>query len=36
MRTQKGKRKGIDPWYYVSEVSYPFITPEYVFPEGSL
>ncbi len=24
-----------DPWYYVKEVTYPFITPEYVFEEGS-
>lgn len=27
---------GDDPWYYVSELSYPFTTPEYVFQEGSL
>lgn len=25
-----------DPWYYESEVTYPFRTPEYTFPEGSL
>lgn len=24
-----------DPWYYPDEVSYPFATPEYTFPEGS-
>lgn len=24
-----------DPWYYQKEVSYPFSTPEYTFPEGS-
>lgn len=25
-----------DPWYYTSEVAYPFQTPEYTFEEGSL
>lgn len=25
-----------DPWYYEEEVTYPFSTPEYTFPEGSL
>lgn len=25
-----------DPWYYESEVTYPFHTPEYTFDEGSL
>ena len=25
-----------DPWYYEEEVAYPFSTPEYTFPEGSL
>lgn len=25
-----------DPWYYVSELSYPLRTPEYTFEEGSL
>ncbi len=25
-----------DPWYYEQEVKYPFATPEYRFPEGSL
>jgi len=25
-----------DPWYYADEISYPFQTPEYTFPEGSL
>lgn len=25
-----------DPWYYVSELEYPLVTPEYVFPVGSL
>lgn len=25
-----------DPWYYAEEVTYPFITPEYTFQEGSL
>lgn len=25
-----------DPWYYEEEVQYPFVTPEYVFQEGSL
>lgn len=24
-----------DPWYYVSELEYPVMTPEYVFQEGS-
>lgn len=25
-----------DPWYYEEEITYPFVTPEYTFPEGSL
>ncbi|MBQ1547259.1 MAG: DUF4846 domain-containing protein [Lachnospiraceae bacterium] len=25
-----------DPWYYEDEVTYPFVTPEYTFCEGSL
>lgn len=25
-----------DPWYYEDEVTYPFITPEYIFEKGSL
>lgn len=25
-----------NPWYYESEITYPFVTPEYVFTEGSL
>lgn len=25
-----------DPWYYEEDVTYPFRTPEYIFPEGSL
>lgn len=25
-----------DPWYYEDEVTYPFVTPEYSFQEGSL
>ena len=25
-----------DPWYYAEEIEYPFVTPEYVFEEGSL
>lgn len=25
-----------DPWYYTGELSYPLVTPEYVFKEGSL
>lgn len=25
-----------NPWYYEEEVTYPFETPEYVFPEGTL
>lgn len=25
-----------DPWYYEEEVTYPFVTPEYTFDEGSL
>ncbi|MDO4721204.1 MAG: DUF4846 domain-containing protein [Peptostreptococcaceae bacterium] len=24
-----------DPWYYLSELSFPLLTPEYSFPEGS-
>lgn len=25
-----------DPWFYSAELQYPFVTPEYVFQEGSL
>ncbi|MBO5069504.1 MAG: DUF4846 domain-containing protein [Roseburia sp.] len=25
-----------DPWYYEEDIVYPFVTPEYVFDEGSL
>jgi len=25
-----------DPWYYIDEIKYPFVTPEYTFKEGSL
>ena len=25
-----------NPWYFLRELTYPFITPEYTFPEGSL
>lgn len=25
-----------DPWYYEEDITYPFVTPEYVFEEGSL
>lgn len=25
-----------DPWYYTDELTYPLVTPEYVFQEGSL
>ncbi|HCT91413.1 MAG TPA: hypothetical protein DF613_08565 [Lachnospiraceae bacterium] len=25
-----------DPWYYEDEITYPFVTPEYTFEEGSL
>lgn len=25
-----------DPWYYETEVEFPFVTPEYTFYEGSL
>ncbi len=25
-----------DPWYYEDEITYPFITPEYVFSEECL
>jgi len=24
-----------DPWYYTDEITYPFLTPEYTFDEGS-
>ena len=27
---------GEDPWYYEEEIQYPFVTPGYVFDEGSL
>lgn len=32
----KNPRHGDDPWYYEDEVTYPFRTAEYTFPEGSL
>lgn len=32
----KNPLHGEDPWYYEEEVTYPFSTPEYMFPEGSL
>lgn len=32
----KNPQHGEDPWYYEEEVTYPFSTPEYTFPEGSL
>lgn len=25
-----------DPWYYEEDITYPFLTPEYVFEEGSM
>ena len=25
-----------DPWYYEEDITYPFLTPEYVFEEGSI
>ncbi|MCH5253140.1 MAG: DUF4846 domain-containing protein [Lachnospiraceae bacterium] len=25
-----------DPWYYTDEITYPFVTPEYTFQQGSL
>ncbi|MCC8024219.1 MAG: DUF4846 domain-containing protein [Clostridium sp.] len=25
-----------EPWYYEEDMAYPFVTPEYTFPEGSL
>ena len=32
----KNPRHNDDPWYYESEVIYPFTTAQYTFPEGSL
>lgn len=32
----KNPKHSEDPWYYADEVTYPFITPEYRFDEGSL
>lgn len=32
----KNPKQKENPWYYVSELSYPFHTPEYTFAEGSL
>lgn len=32
----KNPRHKDDPWYYEEEVTYPFETAEYTFPEGSL
>mgnify|MGYP001060142924 CR=1 FL=1 len=32
----KNPKNPQDPWYYASEISYPFITPSWTFPEGSL
>lgn len=32
----KNPRHNDDPWYYESEVTYPFATAQYTFPEGSL
>ena len=32
----KNPESETDPWYYASDIAYPFITPEYVFDEGSL
>ena len=32
----KNPQHGEDPWYYEEETDYPFSTPEYTFPEGSL
>lgn len=32
----KNPRHSDDPWYYEDEVTYPFETAEYTFPEGSL
>ena len=32
----KNPASDTDPWYYVDEVKYPFLTPEYAFDEGSL
>lgn len=32
----KNPRHGDDPWYYEEEVTYPFTTAQYTFPEGSL
>ena len=32
----KNERHSEDPWYYESEITYPFSTPEYTFEEGCL
>ena len=32
----KNPASDTDPWYYEAEITYPFSTPEYSFPEGSL
>lgn len=32
----KNPASDTDPWYYEKEITYPFVTPEYVFEEGSL
>lgn len=32
----KNPKNEDDPWYYETEISYPFQTPEYTFEEGSL
>lgn len=32
----KNPRHDSDPWYYESEITYPFETAEYTFPENSL
>lgn len=32
----KNPAGGQDPWYYGHQIEYPFITPEYVFQDGSL
>lgn len=32
----KNKATDNDPWYYISDMNYPFNTPEYSFKEGSL
>lgn len=32
----KNPASDTDPWYYEEEITYPFVTPEYLFEEGSL